>query len=361
MLAQLVAEVEFNSAQKLADAYLWQKAEVKFKKSLASDPFNALHFAGYADFLRSTAPYRENEVVLLQKAEILYGRACELDPMRAGYFLGSGAIKLKLHKFNEGLADLKRALEKDPNGFNTAYEVGYRAIQAWQYLDDGFKALVIDRLRYALVQKRWYWEHVYPIAWQSTNDFTVLEQIAPDNVKAKKDLLYFVESNNLYQFRKRVVDALNSVELKEDPQGFEREQKEKIKNIEEIKKNTRGADVVTGDLWQGKSVGGKEYKDGNMYWSGTMYGVLNAASGGAKLVIQAKGSPADNIYPYMIVGLEGKEIGEAFVNNDDWIEYSFLIKAGAGKKVLSVTFCNDGGNVEKNEDRNLYIGEAKIE
>ena len=60
--------------------------------------------------------------------------------------------------------------------------------------------------------------------------------------------------------------------------------------------------------WQGKSDGGNdEFKDGAMYWTGTMSAVLSVPKDPAVLTIQAKGEPADGIYPYMIVELDGKQ------------------------------------------------------
>ena len=54
------------------------------------------------------------------------------------------------------------------------------------------------------------------------------------------------------------------------------------------------------------------------------------------------------------------KVGEAYVDSSKWKEYSFGVDA-EGLKVISVTFINDGGNVWKHEDRNLYIGQVRIE
>ena len=98
-----------------------------------------------------------------------------------------------------------------------------------------------------------------------------------------------------------------------------------------------------------------------MYWSGTIHRMINLPEGEAVIKIEIKGSQANGIWPYMIVALEGEEIGETFVDNSEWKEYSFHINSNGGEKILSVTFVNDGGNKRKNEDRNLYIGEVSVE
>ena len=210
LIMSLAAEIKFNHAQKLADGYLWQKAEKKFSEAIRMDPFNASYLAGYGNFLRSIAPYRDNKVFLFQQAEKLYKRAAGLDPLNAQYPLGIGEIKLKLflidkdkEELKESLEYFKRALKNDPNGFNISYEIGYNGLEAWPYLDTEFKKLIIERLGYTLVQRVWYWEYIYPWVWQNTNDFEVLERITPSNEEAHRDLLYFIENNNLYQFYHR--------------------------------------------------------------------------------------------------------------------------------------------------------------
>lgn len=61
----------------------------------------------------------------------------------------------------------------------------------------------------------------------------------------------------------------------------------------------------------------------------------------------------------MIVELDGEWIGETLVDGPDWKEYSFKINSDGGIRVLSVTFVNDFCDAK--EDRNLFIGEARVE
>ena len=379
LIMPLAAEVKFNHAQKLRDGYLWEKAERQFSEAIKMYPFNASHLVGYGDFLRSIAPTRDNEVFLFRQAEKLYKRAAELDPLNAQYPLGIGEIKLKLflidkdrykEELKESLKYFKIALKNDPNGFNVSYEIGYYGIEAWPYLDMEFKKLIIERLRYALVQRVWYWEYIYPWVRQNTDDFEVLERITPPTEEAHRDLLYFVENNNFYQFYHRETEAVNFYMKKEKPEKFLKKEREKSEEVERLKKEYRdklklkeiNGNSLSSSNWQGKSDGGNdEFKDGAMYWTGTMSAIINVPKDPAVLTIQAKGEQADGIYPYMIVELDDKEIGEMFVSNNEWKEYSFPVRTSAGIKVLSITFCNDGGDANKHEDRNLYIGEARIE
>ena len=98
----------------------------------------------------------------------------------------------------------------------------------------------------------------------------------------------------------------------------------------------------------------RAYKNGNMYWSGTMDRAIDVPEGNVAIKVRAKGQPAGGIWPYMIVELDGKEIGGVFVDSGDWKEYEFKAASAGGTKVLSVTFTNDGGNAK--EDRNLFVG-----
>ena len=113
--------------------------------------------------------------------------------------------------------------------------------------------------------------------------------------------------------------------------------------------------------WNGKSKTGKNtYESGNMYWKGTVDAVVEIPAGESVIMIWARGEPAYGIWPYMVVELDGEEIGERFVNSGESEKYNFKVKTNGGLRVLSVTFPNDGGEWEKGIDRNLYIGEARV-
>lgn len=374
ILVPLAAEIQFNSAQKLAGGYLWERAEEKFSEAISIDPFNAVYPAGLADFLKDISATRQDEAAFLKRAQRYYARALELNPYSAEYFLRSGQLKLELFfkdtdKYKDELSgaidDFRMALKNDPNGFNISYVVGYSLLRVWPSVNDKTRELVVNRLRYVLQFKRWFWEYIYPWAWQNTNDFRVLERIAPQTETAHRDLLYFIETSNLYQFRKKEIESVDYYMKKEEPEKFLERKKEKSERIDAIKKslllNSSPQRTIAAGEWHGKTADGvNEFKDGQMYWTGSMSALLVAPEGQATLAIQAKGSPADGIYPYMVVEIDGEEVGGAFINNEEWKEYGFPLETSAGVKVLSITYCNDGADDKKNEDRNLFIGEARI-
>lgn len=326
LTAPFLAETKLLAAQGLMNKYLWQDALRNFKTAMAIDPLDARYPAGFADFLNNISPGRADENYLLTNSIKLYERALELDPFNAGYALRLGETELALftrsnktdvNALRKALHYFKLALENDPNGFNISYSVGYEGLSVWDSLTVPEKELISGRLKYTLESKPWYSEHIFSRLLQSTKDSGVICRIRP--------------------------------------RESDQEKREKLKRMEKIKQGN------TGQSWQGKSKDGSNvYVNGNMYWSGTIDRLLNFPAGQAVVKIRAKGSPASDVWPYMIVELDGEEIGETFVNNSEWEEYSFPVNTNPGPKVLSVTFLNDGGNAQKNEDRNLYIGEVEV-
>jgi tetratricopeptide (TPR) repeat protein len=103
------------------------------------------------------------------------------------------------------------------------------------------------------------------------------------------------------------------------------------------------------------------YQNGEMYWSGTISAPLILNRGPADLVIEAKASPANGIWPVMVVRLDGEIVGMAYVNNRQWKEFSFRLPVSyERRRELRVSFVNDGGDSQRREDRNLYVGDVII-
>ncbi|MGD0336870.1 MAG: carbohydrate-binding domain-containing protein [Candidatus Omnitrophota bacterium] len=373
IIAPLIAELQFNAAQKVAVDYLWEKAEKKFEKAMLIDPFDASHPSGFADFLIDISPYRTDGGFLLKKAIVLYGRSLKLDSLNAEYALGEGKAYLMLFLRDEvrdktylvkTLSYFKQALKNDPHGTKTAYEVGCRLMGAWPYLIEEGKSLAMKRLSFVLSEEPWLGWHIYKWAWLNTNNFSIMQRIAPETLKGQEDLLSYLEQNNLHQFYLQQSQIIKAYKGKENPIVLA-DEKRKIMEIIDVINKKKGsyppADVIKTDVWYGKSANGKyEYEAGNMYWNGTIFGILEASGGEETITIQAKGSPVDGIYPYMIIAVDGDEIAEALVGSSEWKDYSFRIKTNPGPKLLSITFLNDAEDPVTKEDRNLYIGEARI-
>ncbi|MGA2775292.1 MAG: carbohydrate-binding domain-containing protein [Candidatus Omnitrophota bacterium] len=319
------ADWQFNSVKRLESGYLWQRAEEKYQLAISLDPFNAQYFAGYGDFLRNKSVYQKDRTDWLMSAEKLYAHALRLNPYSADYALNSGITKLQLflldkdkfkNRLYSGLNDLKRAVKNDPNGSDTNYTAGCTGILIWNDLHAPDKEWVLSVLKQNLKTMPENEEYIYSQLWKIAKDYSALRKIRP------------IESAQ--------------------------EKKEKLKRIEKIRQGN------SGQAWQGKSKDGVNvYENGNMYWTGTVDMLINLPNAKSTIKIQAKGSPTDDIWPHMIVELDGEEIGEIFVESPEWKEYVFQVDTKGGGKVLSVTFANDGGNAK--EDRNLYLGDVSIE
>jgi hypothetical protein len=321
-----IADWQFNFAKKFESAYLWKKTEEKYRLAIKLDPFNAQYLAGYGDFLRNKTVYQEDRIGRLISAEKLYCRALELNPASTEYVLHLGQVRLELFsldrgKFKDrlyfGLNDLKAAVKNYPQDCSINYAAGYIAVPVWNDLDAAEKEWVLERLRYSLQIKPLYGEHIYLRLWQITKDPALLRR----------------------------------VRLAEPAQ----EKREKLERVARLKKGS----AFQSD-WQGRSKDGDNiYRNGEMYWTGTMDTLINVPEGKAAIKVQARGSPAYGIWPHMIVELDGEEIGETFVESRAWEEYVFKIDTDGKIKVLSVTFANDDGSW-KEEDRNLYLGKIAV-
>jgi len=306
-----------------------------FKSAVRIDPFDSHYLAGVADSILKEAAKPEYEAINLNRAIQMYDSAVELNPTCAEYPLRLGQVELILFNKDTGnraliksaFDNFRRALKFDPNGFNISYSVGYAGISVWKFLDRGQKEFVLERLKYSLRVKPSYSKYIYPKLWNETADLNLLRKMEPPG---------------------------------REPDGYisRLERLELIRNT--AKRTLNVANVVIESDWQGRADDKKNvYVNGNMYWAGTIDAAIRMPRGKTTIKIQAKGTPADGIFPYITVELDGKMIGEAYIGNTEWKPYTFTINTDGGIKVLSVTFVNDGANPAKGEDRNLYIGRAE--
>ncbi len=374
-----VAEMEFKQAKKLEFGYRWEKTGEKYQSAAHLNPFNASYFTGAGDSILRQSAYREDKAIWLKRAKKLYERACQLNPRYAEYWYALGKVRLVISRqkavgsreytIGSVVEDFRKAVDADPYNFRNNYLIGHNLLTVWGSLDEKEKEFTLDRLKYLLQLRPDYGErYVYPAIMYYAKDFSIAQEVAPDGLKGYKSLLSFIKKNRLWQYRKEVMQQVNFYRQKEEPEEFQKERLARLRQLEEIKEIYRNeVEMGRNDIeidrkdWQGKTPNGKQsYKNGNMYWTGTVDAAVEMPQGKAKINISAKGSQADEIFPYMIVELDGAEIGERFVDSPEWKEYSFKADTEGGLKVLSITFVNDGGNKQKKEDRNLYIGEAKI-
>lgn len=336
----ILAEMQYDMAQKLVAKYRWSTAETNFKKAINIDRFNSRYFAGFGEFLIREGSYDDRKKPFFERARALYERALALNPSSAEYAAKLGEIQLCLFLEDEGsdpglvreaFHNFKRAVRNDPNGFNVSYMTGYASISVWKFLKEEERGFILDRLKYSIKTNPYYARYIYPKLWEKTKDLSLLKRITPETPRANDEQYFFLK---------------------------------KAKRIEEVKKEgeATASNAISAREWRGQPTSGKSiYENGEMYWDGAIYAAIRVPEGALVLKIQAKGSPADGTYPYMIVEIDGDKVGETFVYSTEWKEYIFKIWPDAGVKALSITFTNDGINQTKGEDRNLFVGEAKVE
>lgn len=304
----------------------------RFEMAAKLDAFNAGYAAGYGYNLFKNSLESKDKVRLLNEAEVLFKKAVELNPVDAEYYMMLGQVQTGLCVEDKkdaqsavlAIGSFRKAVEKDPNGFYISYAAGYAGLSLWKYINDSDRAFVMDRLRYCLKVQPSFVRYIYSKFWQETANPDLLEKMMPD--KDKENRLRYLK------------------EIRDNESEY-----------------TKASSKISTKNWSGVSSDGhNEYRDGAMFWSGTMSSAILMPPGKSVICIRAKGSSADGVFPYMAIELDGKMVGESYVNSVDWAFYRFKVTTDGGGKILSITFLNDDANCATGEDRNLYIGEAEV-
>ena len=255
----------------------------------------------------------------LLEAESRYKTACRLNPYDTVNLLEFAVLEKELFlsapakykdRLNSALDYFHKVSALDPKNYIIDYEIGRNCVELWQYLDDENKKYAVEKLKACLKLMPDYHDKVYQI------------------------LLNNSKNHDLWKYRREIFDMIDA-------------------------KNKR---IAFGPEWSGKADDGVNiYKNGNMYWAGTASRTIEVPKGKALIKIKARGDESRGVWPYMIVELDGQEIGETFVDSAEWKEYGFKTDTNGGTKVLSVTFPNDGADKKEGTDRNLYVGDVEVE
>lgn len=350
----IMAETRSNAGMRLMEQGRFEEAVKSFEDAIRSNPINAKYHYELGRVLRLSAVLRKKDTVLMRQAGESFKRALELCPRSADYAVAAGQTELDIDMRNLSSAYryFEMAVSNDPNGFNTLYQTAYALLTAWEDLPSRARPEVIERLKRCLEMRPDYHPYIYPRLWLTTKDFTALLYVTPRTSESRGYLYEFLKQNELWQFRKAVPDV-----YAKDMNA----EKERIRRIKEDRARAQTTpSIVAKSDWKGASFDGKnEFKDGMMYWSGTMDALINPPEGSALIAITARGRAAYGVYPYMIVELDGKEIGARFVDSEEWEEYVFPLETKGSVKVLSITFINDTSDEKKGIDRNLFIAGAE--
>ena len=372
LILPFAAEVEFAKAEVLEGQYLWTRAGEKYQAVTRLNPFDAKYFAAAGDFFMRQSGYQKGaERLSIQKtAEKFYERAVKLNSSNGEYWYLLGKARMEMGDSGSAIKDFREAIEADLYNVRNNYYVGLEMLSVWDSLDAGEREFALRRLKYAVRAKRSYGrEKIFSEILFYTKDFGVVKEVVPASLAGQRALYSFVVKNNLWQYRREAAELVAGYRQEEEPEVLAAERGERERSFDSLRSlrmtgggMTRGAMTEGLKEWVGKSKNGKNvYKKGNMYWTGMVSMAVDVPAGEAKIKIKAKGSEAFGIWPYMVVELDGVEIGETFVDGGEWKEYAFSVDTDGGTKVLSVSFMNDGGDKKKGTDRNLYVGKVRIE
>ncbi len=120
-----------------------------------------------------------------------------------------------------------------------------------------------------------------------------------------------------------------------------------------------GTQRISPSDWQGKA-------GGNLYWNAGCQASVKLLRGRVLFTIQARGTPAQGVWPHMVVMLDKEVIGETDVRSGEWEPYPFTKDVQTGEYTLWVYFTNDFslekdvGGKKIREDRNLFVGAGEI-
>lgn len=361
VIRPLSAELRFSAAKDLVKHYKWVQAEKEFRNAITLDPFNSYYSRELGNFLYAQSGYYGYREPMLREAEGFFRRAIDLDPRDAESWVKLGLIEMHRAAYGKAFENFRRAAADDPNGFRTSYDIGLSGLGAWNDIGESDKLFVVGRLKAAMMARPS--GDIYTKAWNARKDIGLLRAITADDLESQRGLYDFIISHDLWQFRKAQAARVGYYMKDKAPAVFASREADKAGRAQRIKaaleRRSGPKRVISAADWYGSAIDGKSmYENGNMYWSGTMNALIDSPKGDVILKIRAKGQSADAIYPYMIIELDNKEIGETFVDSIEWKEYEFKIHTDGGSKVLSVTFANDSNNAK--EDRNLFVGSAEI-
>lgn len=367
-----VAEVHNNRALSLEKNSQWLKADQVYQRALQLNPFCVEYYNNRANFLVSQYENQKDERLLTQ-AEELYKKSIRLNPRYATtwYRLGKltvlqGEMGLKPREiaYSDAIEYFKNAINCDKYNININYFIAKILIKKWDVLDDEARSFVLERFKFIFPLKPEYSINIYSSILYYTKKMENVQKVIPQTLAAHKHLYAYVERNNLWQFRKTQKKKVDMFRKREEPEMFERERSLKVAELEKIKEkrgNTAETYIMRNE-WTGKTAD-NVFENGNMYWDGTIHSVINVPKGPSVVHLMAKGDPGNGIYPYIIVELDGKEIGEHYVASKEWGKYSYPVDTHGGFQVLSVTYVNF--YFRKNNDvydhRRVCVGKAWVE
>jgi len=358
------AVIELGRAMRDQGNFL--QASRYYKEALASDAFNFEANLGLAETAFAQGKWRQawvayERVIRLRRGERrfypLYLHACVKDgsvdkalefitrvrepsplPLYAPEdYLAVGDAFFKAGRLGEAIGYLQKSTELTPGSYTASLLLGRAYLESGQYIVACEFLERALRLNPTAVEAYYYLGVGYERSDQKEKACTIFERLVSMDPRYMKGLSRL---QRLYSEMGRKDKAAKVADLIEDAV-------------------TR---VVERTDWKGRA-GEHTYRNGDMYWTGTVSAPVLLKEGKVKFILQAKGSPAKGIWPHMVVRLDDEIIGEVYVTSEELRNYEFEKAIPPGNYHLRVSFLNDGGGLDKSgrkEDRNLFVRKCLI-
>jgi hypothetical protein len=234
----------------------------------------------------------------------------------------------------------------------------------WDILTAGEREKLCLEIKDYIARRPEQGSYLYEQLWNYSKAYPVLLACSPEGLEGSMLLFDFIKQRNLWQFRSAQLEkvaASKRQETKEAAQKEESDDKERIKKLKTSLALHSANELVPQTEWRGTVTDSDiTFQDGNMYWGGTVYMLMDLPKGGSAITVEAWGEKASGVYPYMIVDVDGEVVGETYVTGENR-PYVFTIGKASGPALIGVTFANDAVDLAGKEDRNLYVGSLKVE
>jgi hypothetical protein len=104
-----------------------------------------------------------------------------------------------------------------------------------------------------------------------------------------------------------------------------------------------------------------EGEDQETIWSnGSAEIKFSTAKKNVALRLHTRGQKAFGLGPHVIVRIDGRIIGRALLDEDQWSSLVFTPEIPEGEHTLSVEFINDFSNPDVGQDRNVILGDLEV-
>ncbi len=194
-----------------------------------------------------------------------------------------------------------------------------------------------------------YAKLAYEILWQYEPSPEVMEAFQAESPQGPGDFLRFLEGHSLWKYHR--VHLLKSLQI--DPLASRK-----------ISAATRWAEPP-GEVFrleEFKPTTDKKISEGRLFHGyGELQKTLATKKQPLRLLLTAKGSKANEAYPYILIKIDGKVMDAVYIDNPLYAQFESVLDIPPGGHTIGLRFINDcaGGNPKR--ERNIWIDKIELE